>query len=314
MRVRRGVALLAVVGILLAVEAFARLVLGLGNPPLSVAHPTIEYMFRPDQDVERFGHRVLINHYGMRSDPFPAHKADNEIRVMAFGDSVPNGGNLTNQEDLATTLLQQRLKQRLHQTVIVGNISAGSWGPGNWLAYAETYGFFHADAVILVISSHDAADNPTFAPLDPHTHPQRKPVSALLEGITRYLPRYLPRLTQRPSAVAAPVGDVVDSAAMQRGLADLRKFLQLALAQTPNVSVFQHAERGEIETGQFKPGHAEIARLGAELGVPVIQLAPAFRSAMSRGEEPYRDNIHPNELGQRLMEEVLEKELAAQWP
>ena len=46
--------------------------------------------------------------------------------------------------------------------------------------------------VVLVASSHDVTDNPTFAPLDPNTHPTKKPLLALTEGLTRYLPRYLP--------------------------------------------------------------------------------------------------------------------------
>lgn len=46
--------------------------------------------------------------------------------------------------------------------------------------------------VVLVASSHDVTDNPTFAPPDPNTHPTKKPLLALTEGLTRYLPRYLP--------------------------------------------------------------------------------------------------------------------------
>lgn len=67
-----GIAAAAIV--LIAGELFARFGLGLGNPPLSVVHPTIEYMFKPGQDLERFGHRVLVHAYGMRSPDFPEHR------------------------------------------------------------------------------------------------------------------------------------------------------------------------------------------------------------------------------------------------
>lgn len=304
----------AIVAVLLLGEALARFVLGLGDPPLSISHPTIEYMFRPDQDVRRFGNRVLVNAWGMRSELFPEHKSGDETRIMIFGDSVLNGGNLTDEADLATTLLQQQLERSTGRRVVVGNISAGSWGPGNWLAYARQYGFFDADSIVLVISSHDAADNPTFAPLDPDTHPQTKPVSALVEGLTRYLPRYLKKSgvhASEASSVTA-LSDDATAAATQRGLSDLREFLGLALAKTPRILVVQHAERGEIESGQFKPGYAAIQRMSLELGVPVIQLAPAFREALGRGEQPYRDNIHPNEIGQRLIASALARQLAAQ--
>ena len=178
---------------LISGELIARYALGLGNPPLSTSHETIEYLYQPNQDVSRFGNRFLVNQYGMRSETFPPEKQSSaETRIMVFGDSVINGGNLTDHSNLATTLLQNELSQSSSNPVIVGNISAGSWGPGNWLAYAKEYGFFEADIVVLQISSHDWKDNPKFKPLNPNTHPQDQPISAVTEGITRYLPRYLP--------------------------------------------------------------------------------------------------------------------------
>jgi hypothetical protein len=175
MRLTRNRALAGILIILFgfgsAAEWFARARLGLGNPPLSVTHPTIEYLFKPNQDVLRFGNRVRINAYGMRSDDFPTNKAQDEFRVLVFGDSVLNGGNLTDQKELATELLSVRLEQALERPVVVGNVSAGSWGPGNWLGYAREYGFFDADAVVLLISTHDYRDNPTFEPLNRYTHP-----------------------------------------------------------------------------------------------------------------------------------------------
>lgn len=64
---------------------------------------------------------------------------------MMFGDSVLNGRNLTDHQSLATTILRTTWKEEFSSDFIVGNISAGSWGPGNWLAYAKEYGFFDAD-------------------------------------------------------------------------------------------------------------------------------------------------------------------------
>ncbi len=303
MRRRYIFAALALVAIILA-EALARTALGLGDPPLSATHPTIEYLYRPNQDVMRFGKRFIVNEYGMRGESFPRHKAEGELRIMVFGDSVLNGGNLTDHEELATTLLARRLKTDLGRNVTIGNISAGSWGPGNWLAYAQEYGFFEADAVVLVISSHDAADNPTFAPLDPDMHPQGKPVLALAEGMTRYLPRYLPKFRGGAAARHEPSREEI-AAATRRGLEDLGAFLALARAHARRVLVLQHPERKEIESGRFEPGHAAIQKVAAEYGVPVIQLAPALASAMQGGEQPWRDNIHPNEVGQRILASVL---------
>ncbi len=209
------VALVALIGL---GEIAARVLLGLGDPPLSIAHPTIEYMFKPNQDTYPLHHHVHINAYGMRSPDFPARKRDaSEYRVIVFGDSVINGGNQTDDAQLATTLLQQELSTKLGRPVVVGNVSAGSWGPPNMLAYAREFGFFDADMVLIVVSSHDYSDAPTFEPLNPSTHPTERPTSALYDGATRYLPRFIPSLAPpserppppRPASYRRVIGSTV---------------------------------------------------------------------------------------------------------
>lgn len=295
-------------------ELVARFGLGLGTPPLSQPHPHIEYLFQPDQDVSRFGNRVLINAYAMRTPDFAEVKPADEFRVMIFGDSVLNGGNLTDHAALATTLLSERLAEQRGQPVVVGNISAGSWGPGNWLAYAEEYGFFDADVVVVLLSSHDAADNPTFEPLNPNTHPQQRPALALVEGITRYLPRYLPTFgAPAPDQGVQPPADPDADAPVRQGLADLRAFLQLAEAEAARVLVVQHPDRDELATGTAQPGYGMINALADEgLGVEAVSAFPAMEAALASGEHPYRDNIHVNEVGQRILADVFFETLTAQ--
>jgi len=53
--------LLVAVVALVGGEAVARYGLGLGDPPLSMAHTDIEYVFRPNQECLRFGNRVAYN-------------------------------------------------------------------------------------------------------------------------------------------------------------------------------------------------------------------------------------------------------------
>ncbi|MBE9175482.1 hypothetical protein IQ225_09545, partial [Synechocystis salina LEGE 06155] len=103
-------------------------------------------MFKPNQDVMRFGNSFRTNSYGMRSEELPKQKNDSELRVLVFGDSVINGGNLTDQSDLATEIVKSKINQS--KEFSIANISAGSWGPGNWLAYVKEYGFFNANKLI----------------------------------------------------------------------------------------------------------------------------------------------------------------------
>jgi lysophospholipase L1-like esterase len=299
---------LVVVGI--TGELLARYVLGLGTPPLSVLHPKIEYMLKPKQDLYRFGNHIVINQYGMRTEPFAAKKEKDEFRIMAFGDSVLNGGNLTDQADLATSLVRDELAKLGYKSVVIGNISAGSWGPGNWLAYAKEYGFFDADVIALLISSHDYVDNPTFRPLDKNTHPTARPVLAIFEGVERYLPRYLPHADARNNATETDRFPAEENEReVQRGLEDLRNFLVLAQEKARTVLVLQHLEKLEIENGTPHPGYQRIKAVCDQLGIIPISLEPYFRRSIESGANPYRDNIHPNEAGQRLIAEAIKANL-----
>ncbi|MBC2605578.1 hypothetical protein [Pelagicoccus albus] len=268
-------------------------------------HPTIEYMAKPNQDLTRLGNRILVNQYGMRSEPF-SPKGSGEYRVMVFGDSVIHGDSQTDHETLATSILQKRISDESEREVIVGNISAGSWGPGNWRAYAEEYGFFDANVVIMIASSHDYIDTPNFAPIDTSKYPTEKPGSAIGEIITRYLPRYLPALKSSPTG---PNNNRVKNFTRQdheRACRDdLKAFLQLALTATPQVIVFQHWQLDEVERGVADEGNTKIGLICQELSILPIQLGPYFAKAIESGEKPYLDLIHPSERGHELIAEAI---------
>ena len=96
------------------------------------------------------------------------------------------------QAALLTARLETRLVEALERPATVGNISAGSWGPGNLLAYVKTFGLFDADILVLVLSSHDHTDHPTFEPVVgvERRMPDRTPLFALSEVTHRFLPIY----------------------------------------------------------------------------------------------------------------------------
>jgi lysophospholipase L1-like esterase len=303
-RLTRGAAWLAAASltVLVLTEVVCRAVLGLGTPPLYESDAGFEYRLRPNQDVQRFGNHIVVNRWGMRAINFSEHKTHpNELRVMVFGDSVVNGGSQIDQSELSTSLLQTSLQNRLGRLVTVGNISAGSWGPGNWLAYAERFGFFDADVVVLVLGSGDHSDNPAFAPLGA-SHPTQTPTLALQEAVQRYLPRYLPEplrdlLTER-TASAAELGPA-DSA---RGLADLEQFLRNARVENRTVIVVHHPDRDELDSGVYLDGHAQIRALVQSVSLHFVELSTAFSAA---GPGIYRDNIHHTAQGQRVLAEAL---------
>ena len=188
--------LLILVSGVLAGEAVARFVFGLGDPPLFQCDPdpNLLYIEQPSKSYYRMHHRFSVNAYSMRSADFPAKRVSpSEIRVMVIGDSVVNGNSPVGDEQLATTLLQANLAAQSGRPVIVGNCACGGWGPGNELAYVQRYGLFDADVVVIVMSSHDYADLSTACPVDADPNfPSHPPLCAFQEALTRYLPRYLP--------------------------------------------------------------------------------------------------------------------------
>jgi hypothetical protein len=290
-------ALIPTLLIVFAGEAVARYFLGLGTPPLSLAHDRIEYMFAPNQDVLRFGNRQLYNEYGMRSEQL--EDWGDARRVLVFGDSVLNGGNLTDHSALGTTLATNATVD-----TVFANVSAGSWGPGNVLGYVQTFGLFEADTAILVLSSHDAGDPPTFQPLDPTTHPTERPVSALLEAWTRYVPRYLPEALNGilfPSPSTPP--DAENREFGLQGIDALPLLLARLAEDRVEACVVLHSTRSELQENggdEFEP----IDSLLATFTVPTVKMRDIW---VERGSfnDAFRDDIHINELGQEVLAAAL---------
>ena len=219
----------------------------------------------------------------MRSEPIPNQKSRDEFRILAIGDSVLNGGNHTAHGDLATTLLSRN-------NVRVLNASAGSWGPQNMQAYIRKFGLFDADMLVVVLSEHDAHDVPSFAPLNPNTHPTHRPLFALAEGLTRYLPRYLPSLStsvdeEFPSETAKP---------------DPHAYTVVTdLADKPiPVCFVLHPTLAEYQTRKWGQGYYAIRN--AVGSAKFIDETPFIRSV---GD--YRDGIHHSVAGQKALAKAI---------
>lgn len=275
---RRGIFLTSVflvsfiLGIELALRSF------LGSPTLSISDNQIEYMFAPSQSVRRFGNRIEINKYGMRSPNLLLPKRTNMYRVIVFGDSVINGGHLTDQSELATTLLTSKNTE-------VFNVSAGSWGPGNIFAYLEKFGRFDADALILVLSSHDLEDDRTFAPLNPNTHPTQIPRFAMEEFINRYLLRYLP--ISWSNATSKGLG-------LENDAKESFNELIMIMSESPSSCLILHFTRNELILDNLPENLVTMQKIAKANGVYVV-LDREFMSP----DVSYRDDIHLNAHGQK---------------
>lgn len=296
---RRRFWILLALGLLVltfGLELGLRTLAGLGDPPELQTDRDLQYLFVPSRSYERFGNHIEYNEWSMRSGPMPQRKrVKSELRILVLGDSVINGGALTDQSELATELLASELNTALQRPVAVGNISAGSWGPENLLAYVERYGTFEADVALVVVSSHDSfdmIDGPRVLP-----RPRSGPLRGLRELLFDYAPRYLALFRASPEAPPKPPTE------QQRRVA-MSAFSQLIfrLAQeVASVAVVLHHEREELNA----PGLELLRETAREHRVGVIDLGPRFAQAVARGSAPYRDKIHPNALGQQLLADAL---------
>jgi hypothetical protein len=304
-RRRLAIALAVLLALLVGAELFARYWLGLGDPPLYVADGEIEYLLKPSRQYRRLGRRIAVNAYSMRADDFPrAKQSSRELRVLLLGDSVLYGGSFIDRDELISEVLKRKLESALSRPVVVGNASAGSWGPPNLLAYARRFGFFGADVVVVVLSSHDYADAPTGEAVvgEYSDLPERTPLLALEEAALRYLPRYL-------GASRAMPAPEVNERTIARCAADLRELLRLARGSGAKVWVAQHLTVREMRKGRDDGWYA-IASAADEAGVPTVQLGPALAGAKA-GRRPFLDNIHPSPAGNRLIAAALSEVILA---
>lgn len=252
--------------------------------------PAYEYLPKPNQDIHRLGNHIKYNEYSMRSDSVP--KKDNCI-VLGFGDSVINGGTLTDQSEVATSIIDRSLGNDARML----NVSAGSWGPDNCAAYLQKFGDFNAKLLVLVVSSHDAHDNMQFEKIvgEHPSYPNSQYPLAILEVIDRYL---FPR-------IAAYLGKAAEDDLMINKDGDgfntgFQYFKKYSTEHGIPLLVYLHAEIEEIKAGKYNPEGQEIISFCEKNEIPLI-------SGLSAGESPdlYIDQIHFNSAGQKFLASAL---------
>ncbi len=249
----------------------------IGFPLIWVTHPAVEYMAAPNQTGRHRGIGYAVNAWGMRSGQIAETKADNTLRVAVFGDSIVFGHSITPQDDLATSRLSAAGLPDGRRIEAL-NIAANSWGPGNQLAFIESYGLFDADAAILVISTHDLADDRAFEPLPADWMPTERMPMALLDWTSRR------RGEPRPIE-GAPEEDMSGDA--RRALPALLGRLR---APDMGACLLMHETLPERE-GPPNAAARQIIELAGTFDIPVVMT----RDFIAAGD--FADDIHPTAKG-----------------
>lgn len=297
------------------VEIALRLGFGFGNPLTYVADEQIGYLLTPNQRTRRFGNRIEINEYSMRSPAIAPQRSPSTLRVLLLGDSIANGGWWTDQADIISEMIGRQLAEKAaaqsqasqNSQIEVLNASANSWGPRNELAYLKRFGTFDAQAVVLLINTDDLFGTaPTTLPVGrDRNYPAQKPPLALVEAFSRYvLPaKPLPEL----AAVNAEGGDRVGF--------NLEAIGQIqAIARQANSRFLLVMTPLLRELGQPGPRDYEIkarsrlTEFAQSQDIPYLDFLPVFNST-PHPQTLYRDHIHLSPEGNRWVSEAISQKI-----
>lgn len=271
---------------------------GFCNAPLYYNDPYTGYNLVANQSVKRFGNLFSTNEYSMRSAPLN----DGEYRILLIGDSVLNGGVQTDQEKLASTMLEKKYKNEYGDVRIL-NISCGGWGIDNAVGVFEKYGNFDGKMLILVLSSHDAVGTISSRPIAgaSKSFPDKQYPLAWIELVDRYLIPGVKRVLKIQSNETVNETNTSHGNEHSEGW---EYFYWLSQDMDVPLIIYLHAEKGEIEAGQYDEKGQWIISFAEERGISVVT---DIDVAMERD---YKDHLHLSEDGQHVIYDVLDSVIA----
>lgn len=289
------------VGILVLAELGLRWGFGFGNPLIYRADDEIGYLLAPNQAVRRFGNRIQINQYSMRSPAVQPNRPDAALRLLLLGDSIANGGWWTDQDQTVSALLQARLQSlpASFRQVEVLNASANSWGPRNELAYVKQFGSFEAQVTVLLINTDDLFATAPYSVVVGRSknYPARKPPLALVEVLNRYfLPApSIPEMAEINAEGGDRVGFNLEAIQQTQALVQGQggKFM---LVMTPLLR-----ELGEPGPRDYEiKARQRLTEFAQAHQIPYVDFLAIF-NAVSEPKTLYRDHIHLSEAGNELV-------------
>ncbi len=276
---------------LILLEIALRLLFGFGNPLLYIADAEIGYLLAPNQSVRRFGNRIEINQYSMRSRSFAPKPEIGTKRVLMIGDSIVNGGWWTDQKDVVSELIARSSDHSLE----VLNASANSWSPRNELAYLKRFGTFNADVIVLVINTDDLfGTQPTSLGVGrDRNYPDRKPFSAIGEVVDRYL-LPAPKLKKIQAESGDRVGINLAAIRQIRDIANQNQ-AKFVLAMTPLLRELTPPGSRDYEI----TARQRLTEMTQTEQIQFIDFLAIFKAESF--QNLYRDHIHLSSSGNRIL-------------
>jgi hypothetical protein len=291
----------AAAGLAVVAELLCRAV-GLHEP---VVYERTGYGYRaaPNQALTRFGNHVEYNAQGLRSGPITPRPAPGVLRVLCVGDSITNGGTLTDQASTYPNLLQELLRVRFPGAEVL-NASAGGWALENAEGWLRANGILGSRVVVLEIATHDLFQPKAESSLV-GTHPSfpdTRPVFGLQEMFVRYI---APRLGLTGGAEDPGVTLSQRSpAAVERALATVKRIRVLVEDGGGRLAVILIGQPAGLEPEDAVTTAAK-ARLRDWLtlqGMPWTDAGAVVERA--GGSRLFRDGLHPSPEGNQVLATV----------
>lgn len=287
--------LIALLG-LAGAELFARFYLGLGEPPLYIEDKDFEYIYAPNQDVGRFGNRIRTNEFSMRSKPL---SKEDKVTILKIGDSIINGGSQTDQDSLASSILEKQLSEEFARNIRVLNVGANSWGPDNAFEYVKKYGRFGSSMIVMVFSSHDLYDRMHHQKVVGHhpAWPKDKPFCALSDGFFKYFVPFVRRKFDSDYSEYDYLKNVKAGTEINPGW---KLFFEYAKKEHIELLVYLHPEKQEMKNKKYNSKGEQLIKLFQDNGISYIL-------GLEQGLDGncYRDFIHLNNKGQKKLAQAL---------
>lgn len=299
-----------------ALELILRLQFGFCTSPLYLSDEDYEYIYAPNQHVKRFGNVIKTNSLSMRNEELSQVETMN---ILLVGDSVINGGSLTDQDSIASTMLEKRLRKELNDKIRVFNISAGSWGPDNVAGYLKKHGLFQAKLIFLVTSSHDVHDimsGSSPVGIDPGM-PAVQYKLALIELWVRYRELIIYSLKERlfvplenlatssstseNEKVSPEVSNLDQEGITKDGIGFNPGYAQLdSISKINNIpfAIYLHPETSEVEMGHFNTQGKEVIQFCLENN---IEFYNEFDYGIKLDLFREMDVVHYNNKGQKFL-------------
>ncbi len=286
--------ILLIVSLFVVFELVLRFYFGFCDAVTYEEDTRYEYIPKPNQKRFRFRNHINYNSMSMRSDEIDT----SAVIILGFGDSVLNGGTLTDQDSLATSILSDELSQTADKKVQFLNISAGSWGPDNCFEYLQKYGHFNTKHIFLFVSSHDAYDNITHESIVGNNvnYPNKQYKLAIIELLERYIFPKIRKTAKNKTVNNLGINKNIDNT-FNQGFFLFQKY------STENkipLTIYLHAELSERKKGKYNKQGQKIIKFAEENNIPLIK---DLNKKISITD--YRDNIHFNEKGQVKIADII---------